>query len=146
MIVWERLAASGWKAPKFSDAQKKKAVAAVTAMEAVDGNPEHVAQLWPESKDLPDISQIDFGDAYQAVWNLADLRSANGHDWLNRRKLLDHIAAPGDSLKNPNPFTQYPIITKTSSGLAIVDGHHRLGALMLLGAKTWQLWTVPASQ
>lgn len=144
-IDWQKLAALSWTAPTFTAKQKAKAAAAVKAMKSPDDDPTHVPLLWPDAKKYPDISQIDFGDAYQAVWNLQDLQAANGHDWLNRQKLLAHIADPGDSLKNPNPFTQYPIVTKTDAGVLIVDGHHRLGALMLLGAKTWQLWTVPAS-
>lgn len=146
MIDWPRLEALAWTAPTFTAKQKKAAAAAVRGMDSPDDNPDHVAGLWPQADDLPDISQIDFGDAYQAVWTLSGLMAGNGHDWLNRQKLLDHINDPGDSLKNPNPFTAYPIVTKTKDGdVVIVDGHHRLGALLLLGAVTWQLWTVPAS-
>lgn len=141
-IDWLNLRA--WKAPKFTAEQMKAAQTAVKAMKSPDKDPNHVPSLWKQGDGYPDISQIDFGDAYQAVWNLADLKAANGHDWLNRTKLLDHISHPGDSMLKPNPFTQYPIICKDGDGeLLIVDGHHRLGALMILGAKTWQLWTVP---
>lgn len=133
-----------WTAPTFTQQQIKAAQKAVKAMKSPDDDPNHVPSLWPPGDGYPDISQIDFGDATQQVLNLADLKAANGHDWLNRSKLLQHLAHPGDSMLKPNPFTQYPIICKDGDGeLLIIDGHHRLGALMLLGATTWLLWVVP---
>lgn len=145
-INWDRIARGAWKAPTFTSSQIKAAQKAVKAMPSPDKDPNHIASLWPQGDGYPDISQIDFGDAVQAVWDLTDLRAANGHDWLNRSKVIARIAKPGDSMLTANPFTAFPIICQDDDGeLLIVDGHHRLAALMILGASQWQLWTIPVS-
>jgi hypothetical protein len=125
---------------KFTAAQKAKATAAANALP--ETKPGKVDPLWQKAKNLPDISQLDFGDAQLQNVALKSLLASTNK--MNRQKLLDHIAAGGKPTRQ-NPFTTEPLLTKTDEGLAIVDGHHRLGAFMLLGVKTLKAWVVPAT-
>lgn len=147
-IDWELVEGRAWKPPTFTDDQIKAAQAAVTALPAVDKNPDHIALVWDQADKFPNISDIDFGDAVQQVVTLGGLQAATDatHNWLNRQKVLNSIQNPGVS-SNPNPFTNAgPIITTTKKGnQLIVDGHHRLAALMFLGATKYQVWNVPTA-
>ena len=139
MIDWDALERGG-SMPSFTAAQKAAATALVAAMP--DVKPGKVASLWPLAKQCPDISQLDFGDAVQQNVAIKSLLASSKR--LNRQKLLDHIAAGAQPVR-VNPFTSEPMLTKTDEGLVIVDGHHRLAAMQLMGAKTVKLWTVPAT-
>lgn len=136
MIDFERLAGK----VTYTPAQKAAAAAAVNAMP--ETKPGKVDSLWPRAKQYPDISQLDFGDAIQQNATLASLLASTKN--LNRQKLLDHIASGAAPIRS-NPFTAEPMLTKTDEGLVIVDGHHRIAAMQLMGVKTAKFWTVPAS-
>jgi hypothetical protein len=145
MIDWARVEGRAWAAPTFSDEQVAAGVAAAKALPAVDDDPNHVALFWQIGDKYPDISEIDLGDAFQQITPLASLLAATDHAWLNRQKLIAHVAARAAPVRL-NPFTAEPLVCQKRKGdLLIVDGHHRLGALTLLGASKWQLWIVPTS-
>ena len=57
--------------------------------------------------------------------------------YLKRRKVARHILSMGQSL---TPFTSLPLVIRQGDRLVIVDGHHRLCALMLLGVEDAPVW------
>ena len=118
-------------------------VAAKAAQALPEVKPGKVAAPWPMAKKLPDISQLDFGDAIQQTVSIKSLLASTKR--LNKAKLVAHIKS-GAAPVRTNPFTTPgPLLTKTSEGLTIVDGHHRLAAMQLLGKDSVKLWVVPAT-
>ena len=142
-IDWNRIEGRAPAPKKFTPAQIKAAVAAVNALPADGDDPNKVAAFWDCADDLPDISQIDFGDATRAQANLATILASTKR--LNRTKLLWHVKHPGQAMRK-NPFTTEPMVCTTDDGtVIIVDGHHRLGAQLMLGAKSFPVWNVPVT-
>lgn len=127
-------------APTFSAAQIAATVKAVQAMPTTNKDPNKIPTLWPNPKDMPDISMVDFGDVVTATATLKSLLSSD--KWLKRDRLIWHVQNPGKAL-HTNPFTTMPLCCTTDEGMTIVDGHHRLGALQLLGAKNTQVYNLP---
>lgn len=130
MIDWDRI----------TRASTDAAVKAAQALPEV--KPGKVAAPWPMAKKLPDISQLDFGDAVQQTVSIKTLLASTKR--LNKAKLVAHIKSGAQPIRK-NPFTTEPLLTKTSEGLTIVDGHHRLAAMQLLGKDSVKLWVVPAT-
>lgn len=144
-IDWARIEGRAWTAPTFTDDQIAAAQAAVKALPSVDGDPNHIALPWKLGDKFPDISQLDFGDAMQQVLDPSTLLAATDHAWLNRAKVIAHLATPGEPVRM-NPFTCEPLLVRKRKGdVLIVDGHHRIAALMFLGVKKYQFWIVPTS-
>lgn len=104
--------------------------------------PDLIPAFWPIPDDVPTIRDLDFGHLTEATVTLDKLKASQ--NWLNLDRLLWHLQHPGVTA-HPNPFTSMPIIMSTAGGpLMIVDGHHRLGALLLLGAEDVPVWMLPA--
>ncbi len=133
--------AAAFKKPSYSKAQIATAVAAVKALDGDPDDDTKVPAFWDMCDDMPDISQIDFGDAGQVNVVLKDLMASTKR--LNRAKLLWHVQHPGQAMRT-NPFTTEPIVGAINDGaFVVIDGHHRLAAQMLLGATQYPVWSVP---
>jgi len=82
------------------------------------------------------------------IWNTAELALVNLADLtatdevLNRKKLKKHIKAMGQTLL---PFRSYALIIQQDDQLIIIDGHHRLFSLWLLGNQTAPVWLAKES-
>lgn len=140
-IDWSAIERRVGKKPTYTKAQIAAAVTAIGALEADGDDPNKVAVLWKRSKKLPDISQIDFGDAVQADCNLSTVLASTKR--LNRTKLVWHVKHPGQAMR-ANPFTTEPMTCLMPNGdVIVVDGHHRLAAQKLLGATSYPVWQVP---
>lgn len=136
-IDWDRIMGREIRgAPKFSQDQIDAAVAAVNAMPG--GN--KIPTFWPKPKNMPDISDVDFGDVQTTTVPLKGLMASNNN--LKRDRLLWHVKNPGKALHN-NPFTAMPLVCTTDEGTTIIDGHHRIAALQLLGATKSQVYNLP---
>jgi hypothetical protein len=77
------------------------------------------------------------------VWSKAQLTLITLKDlfstdtMLNREKVADRIEALGQSLK---PYRNYPLVYDDGEKQIIIDGHHRLMAMMLLGMDQAAVW------
>lgn len=133
--------AGAFKKPSYTKAQIDAAVVAAKALDPDGDDDSKIAAFWDMADDMPDISQIDFGDAGQVVVVLKDLLASTKR--LNRQKLIWHVQHPGQAMR-ANPFTTEPIVGAIDDGqFVIIDGHHRLAAQMLLGATKYPVWSVP---
>lgn len=97
-----------------------------------------VASPWP-------IVETQDGDypVNPDVWQKAELTLVNikelyGTDTgLKRSNVAEHIEAMGQAL---TPYRSYPLVYDDGEKLIIVDGHHRLFAMWLLGMDTAPVW------
>lgn len=129
------------KAPVFTDEQIKAAAAAVNALPARGGDPNELDTLWKRPKKMPGIDKVDFRDIVKKPLKLADLMASN--KTLARDRLLWHVQHPGQA-RNPSAFTTAPMVLNDKQGLVILDGHHRLASVQLLGRSSWTCWLLPS--
>lgn len=139
---WEHLRSEyrAKTAPTYTADQIAAVVKAVKAMPAAKKDPNKVATLWPQPKVMPTISDVDFGNVEFAQPSLKSLMASN--KYLKRDRLIWHVQNPGKALHN-NPFTAAPLVCTVQEGAVIIDGHHRLAALQLLGATKTQVYNLP---
>jgi len=77
------------------------------------------------------------------VWEKAELNLVNIKElWgtnfgLNRENVAKHIESMGQAL---TPYRGYPLVYDDGEKLIIIDGHHRLFAMWLLGMDTAPAW------
>jgi len=77
------------------------------------------------------------------VWQKAELKLVNvqslyGTDTvMDREKVADRIKAMGQSLK---PYRNFPLVYDDGEKQVIIDGHHRLFAMWLLGMDQVPVW------
>ena len=77
------------------------------------------------------------------VWDkaelaLVDLKDLTATDaYLRRKKLKNHIEAMGQAT---TPYRSYALVVERDGELIIIDGHHRLMAMWLLGQETAPVW------
>jgi hypothetical protein len=77
------------------------------------------------------------------VWQKAELQLVNVKDLtatdtiLSREKVADRIQAMGQSLK---PYRNFPLVYDDGEKQIIIDGHHRLFAMWLLGMDQVPVW------
>ena len=108
------------------------------------GDKEHVQQMFPiYGKALPVVSDGDWAQAKQQVVKFKKLQATNAQ--LNRQNLIWHLQNPGKA-RMQKPHNTQPQVIKTNDGdLIIVDGHHRLAALKMLGLKKAPVWLLKQS-
>jgi ParB-like chromosome segregation protein Spo0J len=71
------------------------------------------------------------------VHELSDL---TGTDlWLKRKKIAKHIEAMGQAI---TPFRSLALVAIVDGHAIIIDGHHRLMALWLLGQSSASAYTI----
>ena len=79
------------------------------------------------------------------IWDNATIRIVNIDDlfgtdpYLKRKRVHNHIESMGQAL---TPFRSYAMVLEHESKPLIIDGHHRLMALWLLGLNKAPVWYV----
>jgi hypothetical protein len=137
-IDWERIE-RGQPTPKDITKAVVKAQNAPSA-----GDKEHIQAAFKiYGKALPNITDGDWDKAKNKMVKLSKLQATNAQ--LSRDNLIWHLAHPGKS-RMQKPHNTFPQIIKTNGDLAIVDGHHRLSALKMLGVKKAQVWQLKEPQ
>ena len=102
---------------------------------------------WPAAKDIETLNGEDNYPVDPDVWNDAELTMVGIKDLyctdtvLNRDKVAERIESLGQSLK---PYRNYPLVYDDGEKLVIVDGHHRLMAMWLLGMDRVPVWIARA--
>lgn len=128
---------------KFADDDIAKAIALVeqTAQYFYPATPNLIPAFWPVPPVVPSIQQLDFGHAVKSAVALEHLKASQ--NWMRVDALIWHLNHPAKPAHD-NPYTSMPLVLVTGDGPVIVDGHHRLGALLLLGVDEVPVWSLPA--
>lgn len=85
----------------------------------------------------PSVDPNLWDDAIVQVHELSDL---TGTDlWLKRKKIAKHIEAMGQAI---TPFRSLALVAIVDGHAIIIDGHHRLMALWLLGQSSASAYTI----
>lgn len=140
-IDWAYLNGRAATPPTFSDAQTAAAVAAANALPGKNKDPNKIPTPWPQPDKMPSIADVDFRDITVKKVPIAGLQASNKN--IKRDKLLWHIQNPNQS-QNPSAFTTNPIVLDSPDGRTIIDGHHRLFAMQLLGQKSASVALLPS--
>lgn len=74
-------------------------------------------------------------NAELALVSFADLTATDA--WMRRKKLKEHIKSMGSAT---TPNRNFALVVERNEKLIIVDGHHRLFAMWLLGQETAPVW------
>ena len=86
---------------------------------------------------VPTIDPLAWDNAKVTVVNLADLYATD--EYLNRKKVKRHVKAMGQALTPNRSFALVAVV----DGLAtIIDGHHRLLSMWLLGLDQAPVWLI----
>jgi len=104
------------------------------AVETEDDPSDFVESPWPTTEQVvvdPDVWQ----KAKLTLVNVKDLVATD--TVMDREKVADRIKAMGQSLK---PFRNYPLVYDDGEKQIIIDGHHRLFAMWLLGMDQVPVW------
>jgi hypothetical protein len=104
------------------------------AVETDDHPSDFVESPWPTTEQIsvdPDVWQ----KAKLTLVNVKDLVATD--TVLDREKVADRIQSMGQSLK---PFRNYPLVYDDGEKQIIIDGHHRLFAMWLLGMDQVPVW------
>lgn len=136
-IDWRRVTHRG-----FTKDDIAKAVAAVNAMPDNGKDPNKIPTIWDRPDAMPTVANVDFGSITQPKVAIKSLLASNKN--LKRDRLLWHVQNPGKRVHN-NDFTQLPLTLTFKEGTVIVDGHHFLAALMILGQPTQQVNNLPTN-
>lgn len=134
-----------WDVGKFDDGDIKDAVDRLTdaAQFFYPNTPNLVPAFWPVADPLPTIRDLDFGHVVDSNVALNHLKASQ--NWLRVDQLIWHLQNPGKAA-HKNPYTSMPVVLVTAAGPTIVDGHHRLGALLLLGCNDVDVSMLPAPE
>lgn len=133
-IDWERIERGQ---PTSSDIKQ----AVKTAKNLPDaGDHGHVQAMFPIfDSQLPAIPQGSWDDAKLKPVKLSKVRATNQQ--LDRVNLVWHLEHPGQS-RYKGARNTHPQLLKTKDGYAVIDGHHRLSALQMLGVKKELCWVL----
>ena len=124
----------------FSDDEIAAAVAYVTTMPDNGKDPNKIPTIWPRPDAMPTVSDLDFGNVQTTAKTIAALWASNKN--LKRDRLLWHVQNPGQRIHN-NDLTQLPLVGTFDGMDVIIDGHHFLAALSILGQPTAQVYDLP---
>jgi len=141
--VTEHVRAAADKAAKFTDDQIAAAQAAVAALPGRKKNPGQVKTklFWSKPDDMPTIRDVDFRDITSTSVAIGTLLASTRS--LDRARLDWHVQHPGQP-RNPSVFTTQPLVLNDpDQGQIIIDGHHRLAALSILGVKKTPVFLLP---
>lgn len=108
-----------------------EALAALDAIPATDGK---IPVPWPIGK-RPKLQPEQWEDSEIATTIISELTATQ--KTLNVETVRAYVKTPGAIEENRRAFANVYAI---SEGLMIVDGHHRLAALWLLGADSANVW------
>ena len=107
---------------------------------AMQDNKRFVESFW-EQVPIPTIDPNIWDTAQAEVVTLSELKGTD--PYLKRSKIEKHIVSMGQAL---TPFMSLPYVVEYDGSLIIVDGHHRLAALWLLGVDRAPVWLAKESQ
>ena len=105
-------------------------------------NPEKLAESvespWPVV-DTTNGNYIVSPDVWEkANLTLVNIKELYGTNYgMNRKNVADHIESMGQAL---TPYRGYPLVYNDGEKNIIIDGHHRLFAMWLLGMDTAPVW------
>ena len=105
-------------------------------------NPEKLAESvespWPVV-DTAEGNYIVNPDVWEkANLTLVNIKELYGTNYgMNRKNVADHIESMGQAL---TPYRGYPLVYNDGEKNIIIDGHHRLFAMWLLGMDTAPVW------
>lgn len=88
-------------------------------------------------KPTPTIDPLNWDDAKVTVINIADLYATD--EYLNRKKVKRHIKAMGQAL---TPNRSFALVAVVDGVATIIDGHHRLLSMWLLGLDQAPVWLI----
>ena len=105
------------------------------------GDHGHVEARFPiENQKLPAVPNGAWDKAKLKTVKLKKVYATNQQ--LDRKNLIWHLQHPGMS-RFKGKFATHPQVLKLNSGdVAIVDGHHRLSALNMLGVNKDAMWVL----
>lgn len=126
----------------YTPAQIAAAVTAVKKLPGKKNDPNKIPTLWDRPKAMPTLADVDFGTVTIQSLEVNELLASNKN--LKRDRLIWHVQHPGEAL-NPSVFTENPLVMESPDGNVIIDGHHRLAALKMLGASEAQVYNLPAT-
>jgi SPP1 gp7 family putative phage head morphogenesis protein len=86
---------------------------------------------------VPTVDPNLWDDATVEVHDLDELVATD--EWLKRKKIAKHIEAMGQAI---TPFRSLPLIAIVNGQSIIIDGHHRLMAVWLLGQQSSAAYTI----
>lgn len=129
-----------WDVGTYTDAQIAAASDQVAAMPGTPANANYVTVPWPVTLMPITAAALDFGNVQATTIAISDF--AASQQWVKRDRLLWHVQHPGDRNDNGSPFVTMPITTEDG---IIIDGHHSLTSLFLLGGPDLKVavWLVP---
>jgi hypothetical protein len=105
-------------------------------------NPEKLAESvespWPVVE-TAEGNYIVSPDVWEkAKLTLVNIKELYGTNYgMNRKNVADHIESMGQAL---TPYRGYPLVYNDGERNIIIDGHHRLFAMWLLGMDTAPVW------
>jgi hypothetical protein len=112
---------------------------------AILPNPDDPALPEPEKYVESPWQIIDVPTVNPNLWDkaekvLVDLNDLYGTDpYLKRKRVRKHIEAMGQALTE---YRSYPLVVEKNGDNIILDGHHRLMSVWLLGQETAAVWKV----
>lgn len=138
-------APDSWDVGTFKQADKDQACGLVGKMADFfyPATPNLIPAPWPMIDPVPSVRDLDFGHVALGKVELKKLKSSQ--NWVRVDRLQWHLQNPGVRL-HTNPLTSMPLVMLADDGPVIIDGHHSLGALLLLGADKVPVWTLPAPE
>ena len=141
-IDWVRIYGARADKPQFSDEQIAAACAAANALPGKGKGGDKLKSPWDQPKKMPGIDDVDFRDISVKKLPIDSLMASD--NGISRARLLWHIKNPGQT-KNPSVFTGNPMVLDHKQGQVIIDGHHRLYAMKLLGQTSYPCWLLPSN-
>ena len=86
---------------------------------------------------MPTIDPLVWDSAVMDTMPIGDLYATD--PWLKRKRVKKHIESMGQAM---TPFRSYPLVCVVDNKPLIIDGHHRLMAMWLLGLEEAPIWIV----
>ncbi len=126
--------ASKTDTPKLLKAGRNAVVLALTALDAYPATNGKIPTPWPIGK-RPTLDPKEWEASEIKTVPIAGLTATQRT--LNVETVRAYVKNPGSIKENRRAFAN---VYANSEGLMIVDGHHRLAALWLLGADSANVW------
>jgi hypothetical protein len=111
-------------------------VEALTALDAIPATSGKIPTPWPIGE-LPTVDPKEWETSEIETVPIAGLTATQRT--LNVERVREYVQNPGKIDENRRAFAN---VYANSDGLMIVDGHHRLAALWLLGADNANVWVL----
>lgn len=96
----------------------------------------YVESMWAQVP-MPTLDPAIWSDAVADVVYMADMVGTD--PYLKRKKIRQHIKAMGQAVTK---YRSLPMVAHIDGKFVIIDGHHRLAALWLMGQDRAAVWLV----